>query len=110
MAIGAVLLLRTKARLSDDELRALRRALRSELDLTDDDLPWGDPLEEIQSEDQGPIPGRGGIWYNVRISRSWYAPSYRRGDIRTLARVAEWLECAVPTGEIWYGRDCDDDG
>lgn len=102
MPMGGLLYLRVPDALSETALADLRARFVSELGLNiDDDLL---PLE--LEADPRFLPDPTSHWYEADLGMPYYGRGYERGDLPLFVRCAEWLEAAVPDGEVWYGDDC----
>lgn len=110
MATGAVLLIRVKSLISNDEIERLVSSIYSKFNLTPDDFYSDGPIKLIEDENHGPIPVNKleDIWYDLNIFGAYYDEHYPRGDIQLYLQIAEWLEKNVSNCEVWYGHDVDD--
>jgi hypothetical protein len=109
MPVRGLLYLRLAEPLTDTALDDLRTRFVSELGLDpDNDLiaPWV-PLEPFAYPEC--LPGPPAYWYEANLAMSYYGPGYERGHLPLFLRCADWLEVAVPDGEVWYGDDVTDD-
>lgn len=108
MPVRGVLYLRLSEPLSSAALDDLRTRFVSDLGLNpSDDLmaPWV-PLELFEYPQC--LPGPPAHWYEANLAMPYYAPGYERGHLPLFLRCAEWLEAAVPSGEVWYSDDVSD--
>src|SRR5688572_9184288 len=109
MPTGAVLLLRLRQHPGSAAVDRWRRDLLTAFD-TDEFSNFWQPLREIRSEAEGPMPVKdGSIWFNVGTLKDYYAEGNERGDAPYFVTLAEWLEKHVADGEVWYGNDCSDE-
>ena len=57
-------------------------------------------------QDGDPIVGEPGEQFiRVHLGTRYYGPGYERGDWTLIRGVAEFMEMAIPGGEVWYGGD-----
>jgi hypothetical protein len=107
--VRGLLYLRLSDPLPDTALDELRIRFIRELGLEpDNDLmaPWVPLQAEAYPQC---LPGPPACWYEANLAVSYYGPGYERGHLPQFLRCAEWLEAAVPGGEVWYGNDVTDD-
>ncbi|WP_020476064.1 hypothetical protein [Zavarzinella formosa] len=109
MPVRGLLYLRLAEPLTDAAMDNLRSRFVADLVLEpNDDLmaPWI-PLQLFEYPQC--LPGPLAHWYEANLAKSYYGLGYERGDLPLFLRCAEWLEAAVPRGEVWHGNDSTDE-
>jgi hypothetical protein len=108
MPTGAVLVVRLQQLPDGGDLDRWRQDVLTHFE--PDDFHHDGPLQIVPNAAYGPVPvDDGSIWLNVGIHKSYYGEGYERGDAEYFVRLAEWLERAIPSCEVWYGHDVTDE-
>jgi hypothetical protein len=111
MPTGAVMLVKTKQRLTEENLRDLRSRFIDEMGLTNEDFYYQGALVRVTHKDYEIIDTgeEEFLWLNINFHRAFYDIGYERGDIKLYIRCAEWLEKEISDCEIYYGNDVNDE-
>lgn len=116
MGIDAEMFVRTKAKITKEQVRDLAYHLGSAFGADrfwifkdrGEGIPPRHCLEIVNKYDQdGPTikPEKGETFIRVHPATRYYGEGYERGDLPFLIMLAEWLERNIPGGEVWYGGD-----
>ena len=111
MGIDAMMFVRTKTKITPDDLRRLSFRMCSALGA--ENFFHGYPpnchaLEfcKIWEQDGPDINSENGeTFVDVHLYTRYYGPGYERGDFPLIAATAEWLERNIKGSEVWYGGD-----
>ncbi len=116
MGIDAEMFVRTRATISDEEVRRLSWEV-AEAFGADRFWIWNhdscsgarraiERVEVFDAHDAELItPELGETFLVVNPCTRFYGEGYERGDLPFLIALAQWLEIRVPGGEVWYGGD-----
>lgn len=114
MGIDAEMFVRTRARITVDQVRDWAYRLGSTFGA---ESFWifkreGEPVRHcLQIVDEytqdGPTlkPEKGETFIRVYPATRYYGEGYERGNLPLLIAVAEWLERNIPHAKVWYGGD-----
>jgi hypothetical protein len=105
------MLVKTKQRFTEGNLRDLRLKFTNEMNLTKEDFYYEGALIRVTHKDYE-IIGTGEeefLWLSINFHRAFYDIGYERGDIKLYIQCAEWLEKEIPDCEIYYGNDVNDE-
>lgn len=115
MGVDAEMFVRTKAEITEVEVRTL--AYRLGEAVGHDNLwifknpSFGEPRHCMQIVPEytqdGPTitPEKGETFIQVYPATRYYGEGYERGNLPLLIMIAEWLEENIKDGEVWYGGD-----
>lgn len=113
MGIDAEMFVRTKAKVTKEEVREWAYRL-GEAFGPDNFWIWKDKdrirhcleLTGVYHQDGPEIkPEHGEVFIQVHPATRYYGRGYERGNLPFLAAIAEWLEANIPGAEVWYGGD-----
>jgi hypothetical protein len=119
MGIDAEMFVRTKEKITPQEVLAIARRLaeafwrdeffikhpRSEYLFGDKPRHCLSIVKKIEQDGPDILPEEGETFVKVHLTGRYYGVGYERGDLPKLLTIAGWLEANVPGGSVWYGGD-----
>jgi hypothetical protein len=96
---------------SSQEIELIRNEFVQAMGLAANDFYLSGPLTVVSPSDHQfmPVKDESSRWLDVNLWKPYYAAGYERGNPELFVKCAEWLEERIPSAEIYYGHDVNDE-